>query len=90
MDQRIVRCKFKVDEIRETSSGKTVDGIYVKCSQYTVVASPVYANGDPNHENTKFWEASPSGAFTITTNNPAVLDVYKVGEEFFLESTPVK
>lgn len=26
----------------------------------TVHMQPVYGNGDPNHENTKFWEASPS------------------------------
>jgi hypothetical protein len=56
----------------------------------TVHMSPVYGNGDPNHENTKFWEASPSGGLTLGTINPAAWQQFELGMEYYLDFTPAE
>jgi len=72
-----VRCKFKVDSITKHSNrenvyvdGKAVrndDGTYkteVK-NKATIKMSPVYANNDPNHENSKFWRRPPAARSSL-------------------------
>ena len=44
---------------------------------------------DPEHENTKFWEASPNGLLKLTTTMLPV-DHFKLGEEYYLTLTPAK
>ncbi|MEW6209818.1 MAG: hypothetical protein AB1631_15750 [Acidobacteriota bacterium] len=46
--------------------------------------SPVYAPDDKNHENHKFWEATPSGQLWMQINNPSAFDFFKEGEEVYL------
>jgi hypothetical protein len=53
----------------------------------TVRMSPVYANNDPNHENSKFWDASPSGGLTLGTINPAAWEQFELGKEYYLDFT---
>jgi len=50
--------------------------------------NPVYGNGDPNHENTKFWKASPSGEIRLGTVNPAAWSAFEMGKEYYIDFTP--
>ena len=81
-----VRAKFVVSEIRITQGGRQVPQenggwVWEPCEQRTVIANPVYGNGDPSHENTKFWEASPSGSLELAVINPAVWPFWQGGNE---------
>lgn len=95
-----VRAKFKVDSIERTrSSAPKRDGAglpmkdergnyqYVPCEMQTVKLSPVYANGDPNHENSKFWAASPQGSITLGTVNADAVKLLDLGKEFYIDFT---
>lgn len=88
-----MRCKFTLNSItRRTGSVPKVgdDGKvgYVPGETWSLEFSPVYGNGDPNHENTKFWQASPSGQFTLGTVNKAAVDSLELGREYYLDITP--
>lgn len=88
-----VRAKFVTTKITISPSSKTVvgeDGVgrSVACEFYTIEACPVYHNGDKEHENYKYWQSSPSGAFSIGTVNEAAAAQYKIGQEFYLDCTP--
>ncbi len=64
----MVRAKFKVDEVRRHLTMLPVEGEkdrYVRGEVRTVIMSPVYGGGDPGHENTKFWRATPSGRLEL-------------------------
>lgn len=95
-----VRAKFKVDEIKRHTAHvplKNPDGspklnedgrqIHGPGEVRTVVLSPVYANGDPNHENTKFWAASPSGRIELGCANLAAADAFELGKEYYIDFT---
>lgn len=74
----MIRCKFVVHEVTKYQSG------------HKITASPVYSN-DPNHENKKFWDATPAGQFSVTVKNESLLAGFDVGTEFYiaLEKAPV-
>jgi hypothetical protein len=95
-----VRAKFKVDSIERTRSSaakrdeagapvKDERGnyVYVPIEMQTVKLSPVYANGDPNHENSKFWAATPSGSITLGTVNADAVRPFDLGKEFYIDFT---
>lgn len=88
-----VRAKFKVQRI-EASIGSKVVGknehgrdMYEPCELRTIVFSPVYPNGDPEHENSKFWAASPSGEIKLGTINPAAWETFTLGGEYYVDFT---
>lgn len=92
----MVRCKFRVTGIKAEYRDKHEkrDGQYVLVGRekfQTVEMAPVYANNDPNHENSKFWAASPSGSLTLgTVNGAAVEELEKglaEGGEFYIDIT---
>lgn len=94
-----VRAKFKVESIERTgyingyqkdASGKDDYSKPIKTELHTVKLSPVYGNGDPNHENTKFWKASPSGSLSLGTINPEAAKVFELGKEFYVDFTPAE
>ena len=62
--------------------------IYEPCEMRTLIMSPVYGSGDPKHENTKFWQASPSGQFTLGVVNLAAVEHMELGQEFYIDITP--
>ncbi len=84
-----VVAKFTCREVRRIMSsvpqcddkGKTV---YIPGELRTVILSPVYGNGDPTHENTKFWQASPSGSIEIGCANLAAADAFEIGKEYYV------
>jgi hypothetical protein len=90
-----VRAKFKVDRIERiqmsvpkvNGEGKTE---YVPGEVRTITLSPVYGNGDPKHENTKFWQASPSGIIQLGCANLAVAETFELGKEYYVDFTPAE
>jgi hypothetical protein len=94
-----VRAKFKVDAIERTTGYKpTLDPEapasapkynYVPAEMWTIKMSPVYGNGDPNHENTKFWQATPSGSLTLGSINKDAVAEFDLGSEYYIDFTPV-
>lgn len=92
-----VRAKFKVTSVEIQShlsnTGKRSDDgspVYEKVELRTIKMSPVYGNGDPNHENTKFWQYSPSGSLTLGTINPAAWEQFEIDGEYYVDFTPAK
>ncbi len=51
----------------------------------TIEMSPVYANNDPKHENTKFWEASPNGSIILSVINLDAVKEFKLGKEYYID-----
>ena len=93
----MVRAKFKVDskEYTQYTSGYALNAEgkedYSKPNKVelcTVKMSPVYGNSDPNHENTKFWKASPSGRLELGSVNKSATDVFELGKEYYVDFTP--
>lgn len=96
----MVRAKFKVSSIKFQTGTRTVRDAngnpvkvngstqYEECKMASIEAFPVYANGDPNHENTKFWDASPGGKLELNCINPEAFTQFGLGQEFFLDFTP--
>lgn len=96
-----VRAKFTCNGVKHTLSSKSVlnaDGTYQKDERghyktepvtlYTIEMSPVYGNGDPNHENTKFWQSSPNGTLSLGTINEEAAKSFVLGKEYYIDFTP--
>lgn len=88
-----VRAKFFVHSITESNSPRAErqgDGTYrtVPGKVTTLVLQPVYANNDPNHENSKFWAASPGGRLELNCVNPEAVKQFEVGREYYIDFTP--
>lgn len=90
-----VCAKFKVQRIEQIQTvvqdGKTADGTqkHKIVELRTIVLLPVYGGGDPNHENTKYWQASPSGEIKLGTVMPAAWEQFKLGGEYYIDFTLV-
>jgi hypothetical protein len=89
-----VRAKFKVDQIERnltTAPTGALDEnghqVYAPKEVQTVVLSPVYGNGDPNHENSKFWAYTPSGQVRLGTVNGDAASYFELGKEYYLDFT---
>lgn len=93
-----VRAKFKVNAITRRMGTKVKRdgaGNPVKnergyedrepCEQWTIQMSPVYGNGDPNHENTKFWEASPGGNLELNCVNADAVKLFELEKEYYVD-----
>lgn len=91
-----VRAKFKVQRFESTlyeRSERDGKGGWTKLDPIelrTIVLSPVFGNGDPEHENTKFWQASPSGEIKLGTVNPAAWQAFELGKEYYVDFTPAE
>jgi hypothetical protein len=73
----MVRAKFYVTERTEYAGGNGV----------TIKMRAVYSD-DPQSENKKFWEATPSAELTMFIKTNAA-DVFTPGREFYLDFTVV-
>lgn len=89
-----VRCKFHVLSVLHTVEAtyeKGTDGVHRVTGQrdlHSVKMAAVYHGGDPNHENAKFWKATPSGVLEFgTVNAEAVKDLHP-GREYYIDITP--
>lgn len=89
-----VRAKFKIQKLSimsaNVSLGTDEKGVrkYGEGRLYTISASPVYGNGDPTHENTKFWEATPNGSLELGMVNEETAKLFEIGKEYYLDFTP--
>jgi len=85
-----VRAKFKVNKIERTEhmrqDGTNEKGLprYVSGEMQTIVMAPVYGGGDPDHENTKFWNATPSGEIRLGTVNADAGNQFELGKEYYV------
>lgn len=89
----MVRAKFKVDKIERILGtvpkvGEDGKSTWVPGEVRSVILSPVYGNGDPAHENTKFWQASPSGQIVIGCANLQAAEAFELGAEYYVDFTP--
>ena len=73
-----VRAKFYVSKLDPYSPPSTGG---------EVVLFPVYSE-DPNHENKKFWDATPSGTIQMIINNPAAFERFTMDKQFYVDFTP--
>ena len=84
-----VRAKFKCISIsRGLGSRKDDEGKYVECELRTVKLQPVYGNGDPSHENAKFWNATPSGFIELGVINLEAAEGFEIGQEYYVDFSP--
>ncbi|MHB9148335.1 MAG: hypothetical protein ACYC2U_08245 [Candidatus Amoebophilus sp.] len=51
-----------------------------------ITLSPVYST-DPNHENKKFWDATPAGQIQMWIQNPEAFKHFKLGKEYYVDFT---
>jgi hypothetical protein len=94
----MVKAKFKLNKVEITqgqTKRRTPDGmayekiekgaeVYDHCELRTLIFSPVYANSDPTHENSRFWDYSPSGEIKLGTVNPAAWNYFELGKEYYV------
>jgi hypothetical protein len=85
-----VRAKFQCQSVTHLiGSKKNADtGQYEAAAMRSIKMTPVYGNGDPNHENTKFWDASPSGQLELNVMNLGAAEMFEAGKSYYLDFTP--
>lgn len=80
----MIRAKFRCNGHRRfmqgTKDGQPVIGL-------EVLMNPVYST-DPNHENKKFWEATPAGELRMTVSDERVFEGFEAGQEYYVDFTP--
>ncbi|MGD9726393.1 MAG: hypothetical protein AB7L09_21600 [Nitrospira sp.] len=94
-----VRAKFRYDSYSaclydkpslDPTTGKADYTKTTKVEKRTLYFTPVYHKGDPAHENSKFWEASPSGKLELGTINEEAWSQFEMGKEYYLDFTPAE
>ncbi len=77
-----MRCKVKITEVK----------LGENCDQITAV--PVCKSGaypaDGSDEDNTFSKFSPSGCLQLTIANPELLNVYRPGQQFYVDWTPIE
>ena len=73
-----VRAKFKLIEIREH---------YWNPDVRTFVFQPQYDTRI--EEDKRFYDATPSGQCEMMVNNPKVRETFKLGDDYYLDFSPV-
>jgi hypothetical protein len=86
-----VKAMFKVEAIESTLEWRKKDASkdwdpdnQESVEMKTIKMYAVYGNSDPNHENTKFWNASPSGNLVLSVINPEASQHFELGKEYYL------
>lgn len=85
-----VRGKFKVTAIEQMQSHrynqvtKTAEPVVLT----TIKMDPVSYNPDnPESENSKFWDASPTGEIRLGCINPEAAAQFELGAEYYVDFT---
>jgi hypothetical protein len=94
-ESQMVRAKFKMTGYRSSQYTRQIDkakpynepGNTEMVEMRTLELTPVYANNDPNHENSKFWDSSPSGKLELGTINPQAWKLFELGKEYYIDFT---
>lgn len=82
-----VRAKFRYTGY-ESSLGSRQNRETGKSEEFelrTLTLRPVYGNGDPNHENTKFYAWTPSGEIKLGCVNPEAWAAFEIGKEYYVD-----
>lgn len=77
-----VRAKFYVSEVKQSknSYGGTEGDLLT-----TIKLQPVTGN---NEENKQFFRWTPAGSIDLGTVNPAVVEQFHIGDEFYIDFIP--
>ncbi len=83
------RAKFRVSSVTAEEGGRQNPETrqWEAAEMRTIKLSPVYGHSDPNHENTKFWQATPSGEISLGTVNITAAEQFTLGTEFYVDFT---
>lgn len=73
------RAKFVVKSVSKSKYGP--DTIH------TVKLEPVWGNGNADHENTRFWKATPTGTLELGCMNGEVAAQFELDQEYYLDLT---
>jgi hypothetical protein len=84
-----VLAKFRVQKIECQSHSRQEKGPdgkdrLVRKEMRTIVLAPVYS-ADPESENRKFWESSPTGEIRLGTINLAAAEYFELDGEYYVE-----
>ncbi len=86
-----VKAKFKVTRWESSAYKRRIDekkpwedSNIEKVELRTIFMAPVYGNGDPNHENTKFFQATPVGEIKMGVVNQEVWKEFDLEEEYIV------
>lgn len=82
-----VRAKFKVTKLEKTLGYVSEGGKSVERELTVVHLQPVYGNGDPTHENTRFFAFTPSGAISMGMVPPDTAAQFVLGKEYYVDFT---
>ncbi len=83
-----VRAKFRCTEIkRQTTKVPNGSGGWKDGEVQAITLMPVYGNGDPEHENTKFFQATPSGQIHLAVVNMSAAQEFELNGEFYVDFT---
>lgn len=74
-----VRAKFYVSEVKQSLYHSQQSGTIT-----TIKLMPVVSGSD---ENKEFYRWSPSGSIDLGTVNPAVVEQFHIGDEFYIDFT---
>lgn len=79
----VVRAKFYVSEVKQSkwNSYGNAEGELLT----TIKLNPVTGNSE---ENKQFFRWSPAGSIDLGTVNPAVVEQFHIGDEFYVDFTP--
>lgn len=91
----MVRAKFIVDRFTSSLSTQQKDkkgdwsaSNTEEVEKRTIVLRAIYSD-DPNDENRKFWEATPSGQIELQVINPEAWQAFELGKEYYVDFTLV-
>lgn len=76
-----IRAKFRCHVVHKFEATQ-----YSKASE-RVSLHPVYSD-DPESENHKWSEATPSGAIDMSITNPGACGIFQEGKEYIVDFTP--
>ena len=86
-----VKAKFKIDRYETTMQKYKIDQSkpwtpenVQEYEQRTIIMNPVYADKDPNSENSKFWAATPNGEIKLGVVNKEAWDHLPLGREVYV------
>ena len=97
----MIRGKFLVSRIEITTSScrirTTDDDDYERdesghpkskpCELRTIFLVPVYGNNAQKHENSRFWDCSPSGEIRLGMMNPDAWGAFEIGKACYFDFT---
>lgn len=83
-----VVAKFKVGELKRSmgnrrTTGENGEDKWVTAEVRSIHMTPVY-DPDPEHENRKFWEATPSGQIDLAIVNADAASEFELDEEYYV------